>query len=91
MTALGRRRAIAGGVPRCGVSDLRHAAVSVLGWGGEQGMGAFGQVAAFADLPFAVGFYQAGADQAQRASCAETHRSQGASGRVRWDAEPGPN
>ena len=37
----------------------------MLGWEVTSRHGAFGQVAVFADLPFVVGFDQAGADQAR--------------------------
>ena len=66
-------------------------AVSVLALGWQQNRGAFGQVAAFALLPFAAGFEQADADRAQQASRADMHRGPGTiPGRVRRVANPGP-
>jgi hypothetical protein len=53
----------------------------------------FGQVAAFVDLPFVVGFDQTSAGQAQQASRAKTHRGPGTiPGRVRREQpKSGPN
>jgi hypothetical protein len=46
-------------------AGLRHL-LGLVGLGLELGRGAFGQVAAVADLPFVVGFDQDGAGQAQQ-------------------------